>query len=107
MRTRGCCTMAHIRRGAIVLHTSPERGGRRALRRRPLFRSSSLVPVQLRLVDFYDLGRVVLDGETSHLWHHGTGGGLFASAGRRHLVSFTVARSEGHTAFYVRAGLGL
>jgi hypothetical protein len=59
-------------------------------------------------VGFYDLGRVFLDGETSHLWHHGAGGGLFvASPGRRHLVSFTVARSEGQTAFYVRAGLGL
>jgi len=74
----------------------------------PLFRSLSLVPGQLGVLGFYDLGRVFLDGETSHLWHHGTGGGLFvASPGRRHLVSFTVARSEGHTAFYVRAGLGL
>jgi hypothetical protein len=74
----------------------------------PLFRSISLVPGQFGLVGFYDLGRVFLDGETSHRWHHGAGGGLFvATPGRRHLVSFTVARSEGQTAFYVRAGLGL
>jgi len=74
----------------------------------PLTKSFPLVPGQFGVVGFFDIGRVFLAGETSNLWHHGAGGGLFlATPQRRHMVSFTVARSEGHTSFYVRAGLGL
>jgi hypothetical protein len=74
----------------------------------PLTRSFPLVPGQFGLMGFYDIGRVFLDGESSNRWHHGTGGGFFvATPGRRRLVSFAIARSEGGTAFYVRAGLGL
>jgi hypothetical protein len=74
----------------------------------PLTKSLPLVPGQFGLVGFYDIGRVFLDGEVSRRWHHGIGGGVFLTTpGRRHLVSFVVARSEGNIAFYVRAGLGL
>ena len=74
----------------------------------PLTKSFPLVPGQFGVVGFYDIGRVFLADETSHLWHHGFGGGFFLTTpGRRHLVSFTMARAEGHTSYYVRAGLGL
>jgi hypothetical protein len=55
---------------------------------------------------FYDTGRVFVDDETSHRWHHGAGGGIFfTTPGRHSLLSFQIARSEGSTAFYVRGGL--
>lgn len=74
----------------------------------PLTKSFPLVPGQFGLVGFYDVGRVFLAGEDSQRWHHGTGGGFFLTTpGRRHLVSFVIARSEGNTSFYLRAGLGL
>lgn len=71
----------------------------------PFTKASVLVPGQLGVMGFVDVGRVFLDGETSKRWHHGTGGGLFfATPGRRNLVSLSIARSEGNTAFYLRAG---
>jgi hypothetical protein len=64
------------------------------------------IPGRLGLLGFYDVGRVFLDGESSSLWHDGAGGGVFfATPGRRNLVSFSVAWSEGYTAYYLRAGL--
>jgi hypothetical protein len=55
---------------------------------------------------FYDIGRVYLDGESSDTWHHGAGGGLFyVTPGRHSLFSLQYARSEGNSAFYIRAGL--
>jgi hypothetical protein len=64
-----------------------------------------LVPVNLGLLGFVDVGRVFLEGEDSKRWHHGVGGGIFfTSPGRRNLVSLAVARSERNTAFYLTAG---
>jgi hypothetical protein len=63
------------------------------------------VPGRLGLLGFYDVGRVYLEGESSRRWHDGYGGGIFfATPGRRNLVSFSVAWSEGSTAYYLRAG---
>jgi surface antigen Omp85-like protein len=72
----------------------------------PITQAFLLVPGQLGLMGFYDVGRVFLDGETSHRWHHGAGGGLFfVTPGRHSLVSFQVAWSEGDTAYYLRTSL--
>lgn len=75
----------------------------------PLTKTSFLgVPLQFGVQGFADAGRVYVEGESSDTWHDGYGGGVFfASPGRRNLFSFLLARSEGRTAFYLRAGLGL
>jgi hypothetical protein len=74
----------------------------------PLTRTSFLgIPLQFGVQGFGDAGRVYLDGESSNDWHAGYGGGVyFMSPGRRNLFVFSLARSEGRTAFYLRAGLG-
>ena len=72
----------------------------------PITHAFLLVPGQLGLMGFYDVGRVFLDGESSDHWHHGAGGGIFfTTPGRHSLMSVQVARSEGSTVVYVRGGL--
>lgn len=75
----------------------------------PVTRTSFLgVPLQFGVQGFGDAGRVYVEGQSSDTWHHGFGGGVyFASPGRRNLFSFSLARSEGRTVFYLRAGLAL
>jgi hypothetical protein len=64
------------------------------------------VPGRLGIMGFYDTGRVYLEGESSSTWHDGYGGGIFfVTPGRRNMVSFQIAESEGTTAYYLRAGL--
>src|SRR5262249_29498054 len=59
----------------------------------PLLKAFLLVPGQIGLTGFYDIGRVFLDGETSDRWHHGAGGGIFfATPGRHSLLCIRVAR---------------
>jgi hypothetical protein len=70
-----------------------------------LTRAFIAVPGRLGILGFYDVGRVYLDGESSNQWHDGYGGGIFfLTPGRRNLVSFSIARSEGETRYYLRAG---
>jgi outer membrane protein assembly factor BamA len=65
-----------------------------------------LVPGELGVFGLGDIGRVYLEGETSDRWHHGLGGGLyFASPNRKNSLSAALARSEGRTGFYLKAGL--
>jgi hypothetical protein len=72
----------------------------------PLFNTFLFAPGKLGVSGFYDLGRVFLEGETSHHWHHGAGGGIFfTTPGRHTLVSVQVGTSEGNTAVYIRGGL--
>jgi outer membrane protein assembly factor BamA len=53
-----------------------------------------------------DTGRVFLDAESSDRWHNSVGGGLWlAFRDDKFVVSFTSAKSEGHTSFYVKSGL--
>ena len=74
----------------------------------PITKAFLLVPGQLGVMGFYDIGRVFLDGETSDRWHHGAGGGIFfTTPGRHSLLSVQVGRSEGNTAYYVRGAPGL
>jgi hypothetical protein len=72
----------------------------------PITNAFLLVPGQIGVMGFFDVGRVFVDGETSDRWHHGAGGGLFfTTPGRHSLFSVQVATSEGNTAFYIRGGL--
>jgi len=72
----------------------------------PITRAFLLVPGQIGLLGFFDIGRVFLSGESSDRWHHGAGGGLFfTTPGRHSLISVQIARSETNTAVYVRGGL--
>jgi hypothetical protein len=71
-----------------------------------LTRAFITVPGRLGIMGFYDAGRVYLEGESSNTWHDGYGGGVFfLTPGRRNMVSFQIAKSEGTMAYYLRAGL--
>jgi len=72
----------------------------------PILKAFLLVPGQLGVMGFYDVGRVWVDGETSRRWHHGAGGGVFfTTPGRHTLITLQVASSESNTTFYLRGGL--
>lgn len=65
-----------------------------------------LVPGEVGLFGLADVGRVWIEGEESDRWHRGFGGGVFfASPNRNNSFSIAVARGEGLTRFYLRAGL--
>jgi hypothetical protein len=71
----------------------------------PVTRAFLFVPGQLGVTAFYDVGRVFLAGDLAKRWHDGYGGGVFfATPGRHNLITLSVARSEGNTAYYLRAG---
>jgi hypothetical protein len=64
-----------------------------------------VLPGTWGLLGTADAGRVWLAGESLDKWHHGFGGGLwFAPLAPNNTVSAVVARSEGRTGFYARAG---
>lgn len=71
----------------------------------PVSRFNLLLPGTWGVFGFGDGGRVYLDGEESNEWHYGYGGGLwFAWLDRANTLSLAWARSEGHDAFYFKAG---
>jgi hypothetical protein len=52
-----------------------------------------------------DVGRVYLTGESSDTWHTGVGGGLwFAYLEPANTITVALARGDGRTALYIRAG---
>jgi hypothetical protein len=52
-----------------------------------------------------DAGRVFLDGEMSDTWHTGLGGGFwFAFLDPANAITVALARGDGRTALYARAG---
>jgi hypothetical protein len=52
-----------------------------------------------------DAGRVFLTGESSDRWHTGVGGGVwFAFLETANTITVAVARGDGRTALYLRAG---
>jgi hypothetical protein len=64
-----------------------------------------LLPMNVGLLGFTDVGRVFLEGETSNHWHAGFGGGLwFWAVGPENVVSLTLASAEGREAVYFTAG---
>jgi hypothetical protein len=75
--------------------------------RLPLLRPYIVVPGELGLLGFTDVGRVYLEGESSDRWHTGVGGGLwFSFLQRSNTVTVAVARGDDRTTLYVRAGFG-
>jgi hypothetical protein len=63
------------------------------------------LPGEWGVLGFADAGRVYLEGESSDKWHTGYGGGLwFAWLDRANTLSFSYARSEGHTSISFRGG---
>jgi outer membrane protein assembly factor BamA len=70
-----------------------------------LGRYSILVPADIGLIGFTDLGRVFADSESSDAWHSGFGGGIsIAPIARTHTVTLSAARSRERTGFYIKSG---
>jgi hypothetical protein len=68
-------------------------------------RVKALVPSDVGVLGFGDVGRVFEDGESSDKWHPGYGGGVWiAPLARTNALSFTVADSQEETVFYMNLG---
>ena len=66
-----------------------------------------LLPSDVGVFGLADAGRVFVDGETSDLWHHGVGGGVWVAVLKpENTLSLAFARSEGATRVYLKAGFG-
>ena len=64
-----------------------------------------ILPGEWGVFGLADAGRVWLQGESSDKWHHAFGGGLwFAPLARANTMNVAIARGEGRTGVYVRAG---
>jgi hypothetical protein len=68
-------------------------------------RGRIVLPADIGIFGLADVGRVWLDGEDSSDWHDAYGGGIWlAFLKREGTLTAAVARGEGRTAVYVRAG---
>jgi hypothetical protein len=68
-------------------------------------RARIVLPAEVGIFGLADAGRVWFEGETSDEWHEAFGGGLWvAFLSRANTLTAAVARGEGRTAVYVRAG---
>jgi hypothetical protein len=66
-----------------------------------------LLPTELGVMGFGDIGRVWVEGQSSDTWHKGVGGGLWLAPLKRSAsLAVALARSEGLTRFYIQAGFG-
>ncbi len=66
-----------------------------------------LLPTEIGVMGFGDVGRVWVEGEQSDTWHKGVGGGLWLAPLKRSAsVAIALAKSEGLTRFYIQAGFG-
>lgn len=66
-----------------------------------------LVPWDIGVFAFTDVGRVFVSGESIGGWHVSAGGGIWGAPLYRNFTgSFTVARSKEGTTFYVGSGFG-
>lgn len=66
---------------------------------------SIVVPADMGVLSFVDVGRVRADQEDSNTWHHGVGGGVWlAPLMRNYTVSASVARGRERTGFYLASG---
>lgn len=70
-----------------------------------LFRFNLLVPTDLGVSGFGDIGRVFVTDEISDTWHPSGGGGIWlAPMARTNTITFSVAGSREDALFYVRGG---
>ena len=64
-----------------------------------------LVPADVGILAFADVGKVITDGESSDVLHNGVGGGVWiAPITRTHTVSISIARGRERTGFYLKSG---
>ena len=64
-----------------------------------------ILPGEWGVFGLADAGRVWLQGESSDTWHDAFGGGLwFAPLARANAITVAIARGDGRTGVYVRAG---
>jgi outer membrane protein assembly factor BamA len=64
-----------------------------------------IVPADIGVMGFSDVGRVFLDDEESDRWHTGNGGGLWiAPLMRNYTLSVSVAQGRERTGVYLRSG---
>jgi hypothetical protein len=71
----------------------------------PVARLTFLVPADVGVLAFADIGRVFLAGESSARWHSGLGGGVWVAPIEHHdVIMLTAARAEGRTAVQLRVG---
>ena len=70
-----------------------------------LARPKIIVPGDLGVHGFFDVGRVFLDDESSEKWHPSGGAGIwFSPLVRTNTISLSVANSPEETLFYMRIG---
>lgn len=70
-----------------------------------LARLAIVVPSDVGVFGFGDVGRVWESGESSSKWHPGAGGGVWiAPLARTNAVSLSVAKSDEETLFYLQMG---
>lgn len=65
---------------------------------------SYLLPGSVGLIAFNDVGRVWADGETSHQWHDGYGGGLYVSPINMLVITAVIGKSKEETLPYITFG---
>lgn len=64
-----------------------------------------VVPAEIGVLTFADMGKVVADGEHSDVWHAGYGGGVWiAPMASGNTVSLSVGQSRERRGFYLRSG---
>ncbi|HEV8362187.1 MAG TPA: BamA/TamA family outer membrane protein [Gemmatimonadaceae bacterium] len=110
--------------GTFPFHNAAFLGGSRTLRgwdeqrfagRSAIYGSSELrvrlgklgilVPADIGILGFADVGKVIMDGESSDEMHNGIGGGIWiAPITRTHTVSMSFARGRERTGFYLKSG---
>jgi hypothetical protein len=66
---------------------------------------SYILPGQLGLIGFYDIGRVWEHGEDSDKWHNGTGGGVYYAPARMAVIKFVMGYSAENWYPYVALGM--
>ncbi len=55
---------------------------------------SYVLPGQVGLIGFYDVGRVWATNEKSDAWHHGFGGGMYFAPASLAIFRFVMGKSE-------------
>lgn len=64
-----------------------------------------IVRGQMGLTGFYDVGRVWQDGESSHVWHQGVGGGLYFAPA--YMAVFSLVAGYSREGWYPYFTMGL
>jgi hypothetical protein len=66
---------------------------------------SVVVPAEVGVLGFADMGRVFVDGQTSDVWHTGYGGGIWiAPLTRGNTLSVSMGQGRERRGFYFRSG---